>query len=423
MKKNNLSELDPIEKLKLAKPAKTSDSRVEQLIQKSEANTSAKFRTPIATKYKFALITTPAVLAIVLVSGLNNNVVITPLRLDLGKGTSSSPSLGLGSADCEYPNRVCNDIMIPHIIWKYKILPSVTTETPDGHVFSLSNFGGEQEIARKLALDFQIDAPLEKKTEGDGVYSYTQYAAGSFEDELISVGYSNNSTWIDYFDASTNDWTRCQDSSNRIGTTRECSAVPFENMPNHWEAHAYVHDFLEKFGIHSGFDLTFLRNGDYLIRVNIVGSDLVASAHMVLNGQPIAEGLQFYWINGSKNLSMIDGTLHRAEDQGLFKTLSAEKSLDRMNKYVTLPSLENKYIPSSKTWEGMPLEERRRLLESPKVPIDVAISRAEVEQVTIYDAKRRPWVVPGFNYFDESGYLGSAFSLDSEYIQMDSSED
>ena len=159
-----------------------------------------------------------------------------------------------------------------------------------------------------------------------------------------------------------------------------------------------------------------------------VDTDLITSASLVLNGKPTAGGLQFYWFNGSKDLALINGTLQRAEDQGIFKTLSAEQAVDRMNKYITLPSVEKPFIPSLKTWGGMPSEERKRLWqvaygkENPKgsLEIDVAISRAEVGQVTIYDAKGRPWVVPGFHYFDDSGYLGSAFSLDSEYIQMDS---
>jgi len=60
------------------------------------------------------------------------------------------------------------------------------------------------------------------------------------------------------------------------------------------------------------------------------------------------------------------------------------------------------------------------ITNSKGVEIDVDLTRAEVGQVTIYDAAGRPWVVPGFHYFDDSGYVGSAFSLDGEYIQMDS---
>lgn len=430
MKKNNLNPPDPIDQLKQAKPTKTSDARVENLIQMSEANTRAKHRTPLSHRVKFALIATPALLTIVAVQGLNPNVASPTLRLDLGAGSSTdlNSSLGSSAADCVSRNRPCNDVgydgvMIPYIDWNYTILPSVNTEAPDGHVFSLSNFGGEKEIASRLALDFGIRAPIQKKIESDGFDSFTTYSAGTWEEENIHVQSSMYSTWIDYYDPAAKDWTRCQDSPNRKDTRRDCPSVAFEEKPTHAEATLYVQRFLEKLELVSGSDLSTLKNGDYLIKVTEVDSDLTASARLVLNGLPTAGGLQFHWFNGSKDLAIIDGTLERAKDEGLFRTLKAETAFDRMNKYITLPSYKKPLTPSLKTLEGMSWEEKKLLwddLANPKgVEIDVEISRAEVGQVTIHDAKGRPWVVPGFHYFDDSGYLGSAFSLDSEYIQMD----
>lgn len=430
MKKNKLNPLDPINQLKAAKPAKASDARVEHLIQMSAAKTPTTNRTPLLNRVKFALVAAPALLALVAVQGLNPNVASPTLRLELGKAGSSSLDFNVGSsfADCASKNRLFNDVMIPAIDWNYTVLPSVRTEASDGHVFSLSYFGAEKEIASRLALDFGIDAAIEKKIESDGVDPYTSYSAGSNDEELITVGHSPISTWIDYFNPASKDWIRCQSASTRSVSTRECSSVPFENMPSNLEASSYVKSFLEKLGLASSSELSSLNNGEYLIRVTHVDTDMITSASLVLNGKPTAGGLQFYWFNGSKDLALINGTLQRAEDQGIFKTLSAEQAVDRMNKYITLPSVEKPFIPSLKTWGGMPSEERKRLWqvaygkENPKgsLEIDVAISRAEVGQVTIYDAKGRPWVVPGFHYFDDSGYLGSAFSLDSEYIQMDS---
>ena len=431
MKKNNLNPLDPINQLKQAKPAKTSDARVEHLIQKSKANTSTKHRTPLSHRVKFALIATPALLTLVAVQGLNPNVASPTLLLDLGAGSSSglSSSLVSSAADCVSRNRPCNDVgyggvMIPSIDWNYTILPSVNTKAPDGHVFSLSNFGEEKEIAGRLAIDFGIRAPVQKKIESDGFDSFTSYTAGTWEDENLSVQYSTNSTWIDYYDPAANDWTRCQDSPNRQYTTRDCASVAFEEIPTHAEATLYVQRFLEKLELVSGSDLSTLKTGDYLIRVTEADSNLTASASLVLNGLPTAGGLQFHWFKGSKDLAIIDGTLERAKDEGLFRTLKAETAFDRMNKYITLPSYKKPLTPSRNSWQGMSWAEKKPLWHdrTPNgvVEIDVEISRAEVGQVTIYDAKGRPWVVPGFHYFDDSGYLGSAFSLDSEYIQMDS---
>jgi len=431
MKKNNLNPLDVINQLKEAKPAETSAARVGHLIQKSEANTNAKQRTPISNRVKFALIAAPALLAIVAVQGLNPSVTSQTLRLDLGEGSSTGINSNLGSAiaDCAFRNRPCNDVgfggvMMPAIGWNFTISPSVSTEAPAGHVFSLSNFGGEREIASRLADEFGIRAPMQKKIEGDGIDSYTGYIAGTTDEEYVSVQYSTLFTWIDYYDPAAKDWIRCQYPESQKVTTRDCSTVDFEQAPTHSEATAYVQAFLDKLGLVSGNKLSVLKNGDYLIRIFEVDSDLTASASLVLNGLPTAGGLQFHWFNGSKDLAMIDGTLERAKDEGLFKTVNAETALDRMQKYITLPSVEKRFTPSVNTFEGMTMEERKRLYQnltnSKGVEIDVALTRAEVGQVTIYDAAGRPWVVPGFHYFDDSGYLGSAFSLDGEYIQMDS---
>jgi hypothetical protein len=434
MKKNNMNPIDPIDQLKQAKPAKALDSRVEHLIQKSMAKTNAKHRTPLSNRVRFALLATPALLALAAVQGLNLNVASPKLSLDLGQGGTSSLGSTFESslADCATRNQICNDVgigssAIPLIKWNYTILPSVSTEAPDGHVFSLSNFGGEREIATRLALDFEINEAIKKEVETDGADSYTNYSAGPDGYENIFVGHSNNVTWIDYFNSASKDWLRCQNSPIRNVSTRDCSSVSFENMPTHSEATSYVQSFLEKLGLASGSEMSSLNNGDYIIRVTQVDSDLIASASLMLNGQPTVGGLQFHWFNGSKDLALIDGTLQRAEDKGIFKTFSAEQAVDRMHKYITLPSVEKPFSLSLNSLRGMPWKERERLFEdargmaNPKaVEIDLAISRATVGQVTIYDVKGRPWVVPGFHYFDDSGYLGSSFSLDSEYIQMDS---
>jgi hypothetical protein len=425
MKKNNLNPLDAIDQLKQAKPAKTSDARVEHLIQKSEANQNAKQRTTLSRGVKFALIAAPALLAIVALQGLNPNATSPTLRLDLGKGSSTGINSSLGASfDCAYRNKPCNDLMMPAIGWNFTISPSVNTEAPEGHVYSLSNFGGEREIASRLADEFGIRAPMQKKIEGDGIDSYTGYIAGTTDEEYVSVQYSTLFTWIDYYDPAAKDWIRCQYPESQKVTTRDCSTVDFEQAPTHSEATAYVQAFLDKLGLVSGSNLSVLKNGDYLISVDEVDSDLIASASLVLNGLPTAGGLQFYWFNGSKDLAMIDGTLERAKDEGIFKTVNAETALDRMQKYITLPSVEKRFTPSVNTFEGMTMEDRKRLYQnlpnSKGVEIDVTLTRAVVGQVTIYDAAGRPWVVPGFHYFDDTGYVGSAFSLDGEYIQMES---
>jgi len=421
---------DPIDILKQAKPEETSDSRIEHLIQKSESKTSIRYRSPIGAKAKFALLTSPALIALLVVQGLNQYSSSPTLSLDLRGSMSPSLSspLSSSSADCVIQNQRCNGGWID---WNYTFLPSVSSDSPDGPVYSLSRFGKEKELVQALAQKLGIDQPISKEFEEAGEDSQTLYSAGSREDEIVYVGYSRTSTNLSYINQAGKDWIRCQSDSYRY--TEDCSSVTFENMPSESKAASYAQELLKTIDLTSSEDVSNLKDGDYFIQVAKTESEtienhqqnmLTVSARMILNGEPTAGGVQFYWFKGSSKLFMIDGVIYKAEAKGVFRTLNAENSLVRLNKYVTLPSVREQFTPSQKSIEGMPWEQRKKFYDvalgkADPLSIDVTITRADQGLVTIYDAKGNAWVVPGIHYFDETGYLGSATSLNSEFIQMD----
>jgi hypothetical protein len=121
---------------------------------------------------------------------------------------------------------------------------------------------------------------------------------------------------------------------------------------------------------------------------------------------------------------MFFGTIFSIQDFGLYKTLNAEQSIKRLTELNAYPSGEPPIKYSEKSIIGMPYEEQLRLQQkkengdSGPIKINVKVTRAEATQVTIFDVNGKTWVVPGYSYFDETGYLGSAPSIDDSYIEI-----
>ena len=437
---NNLNNTNnPIDQLKKAKPKDASASRVEHLLQKSASSRNEGNRRRFSTRATLTLISSPVLLALIAVPMFVASTSSPTLKLDLGEANGTSTTyLNHGNwgsqADCASVNRHCNDVGITAgvpVKWNYTFSPTVNKAAPYGHVYKLSNIGRELEIATMLTDEFDVDKPILKKIEKiSAIETATEYSAGALrDDKRINVTILNTATYISYFDSSGKDWLRCQDGDGK--PTRSCSDVAFENMPSQTEATQYAQQFLQKLGIVSNSELTELQDNEFLIHVTDTDSSrLSVSASLVLGGEPTASAVNFHWFMGSNNVFMIEGILVRGEDMGLFKTLNSEQAIERLNGYITLPSVRKPFVLSKKSIDGMPWEEKQRLFDGKQgksnptpVEIDVKVTKAVIGQVTIYDLKRNAWVVPGIHYFDESGYLGSVTSLDSDYIQMDETKE
>jgi hypothetical protein len=433
---NNLNNTnDPIDQLKKAKPKTTSESRVEHLLQKGESRRNSRSRRTFSSRAKLALLATPALMALIAVPMFVANTSSQKLRLDLGEANGTATTyLGLGNwgsqADCGAVNRRCDDMGITAgvpVKWNYTFAPNLSNNSPDGHVYKLSNFGRELEIATMLTEEFNIDKPIVKTVEKiSPLETETLYGAGALrDDKRVHVSILNTATYISVVDQAGKDWVRCQDTDSKR-PKENCSDVAFENMPSQTDAAQFAQQFLQKLGIVSSIELADLQDNEFLIQVTETRSELSVSARLVLGGEPTASALYFHWFTGSNKVFMIEGILNRGEDMGLFKTLNSEQAIERLNGYITLPSVRKPFVLSKKSIDGMPWEEKQRLFDgkqgkanSTPVEIDVTVTKAVIGQVTIYDLKRNAWVVPGIHYFDETGHLGSVTSLDSDYIQMD----
>jgi hypothetical protein len=51
--------------------------------------------------------------------------------------------------------------------------------------------------------------------------------------------------------------------------------------------------------------------------------------------------------------------------------------------------------------------------------LNATVTRAESTSLMIWDSSNGRWLVPGYNFYDETGYLGSAFSVVDGVIKIE----
>jgi len=434
MDNQNENPIDPIAFLKKAKPAEASSARVEHLFQKSELKVKIRYRKSLAPNLKLALIAAPTIVLVLAAYAFNSANSQPKLSLELsGFSDVHKSSIPNGqasvTADCLYSNRLCNDVGYRsdlEIEWKYTLSSNLSNEAYPGQVFALAQTGRAKEIAEILVKEFGLPEPIK---EVPTKYSlFTEYKSGSYKDDKeVRVMDRGNATRVSFENRLADRWYSCEHFRKEAPN---CDSVKYKEMPNEAEAVAESIRLFSLLGIHSGTNMAELKDGDYFIKYEKQNFGVGSVSYPILNGQAAALPFEIYWNEGSNEISNFFGGLYTFENKGLFNTISAKKGVDRLNVYRADPSVtEGTFKLSSSRLDGMPPSEQYRLFEeSQKLPkgtpivLDVTITRAIDTFVTIYDANYKAWVVPGISYFDDTGYLGSITSLDSDYIQMDAKE-
>jgi hypothetical protein len=427
MNDKNLNQNDPLVQLKKAKPEITPESRVEYLVQKSESKRDLIYRASLSPRFRLTLLATPAILAVVAGYSLNLYSSQPSLSVILGGLTIDhkpyQPNEQEILADCQYSNIHCNDIGYRvgfQLDWNYTISSNISDEAPQGSVYKLTKTGREKEIAETLAKEFNLADPIE--SSNIKTTSFIGYSSPHGKEKLVDVIDMENQSSVLYENYHADDWYLCQ---HGMGNEKICDSIAYEESPTKGEAIKDSIRLLSLMGINSGTDVRSLREGEYLITFEELTGGVATNSYPVLNGQAAALPFSIYWSKGSAQVSSIDGLLYSFEDMGNFKTLSAKQAVHRMNGYVALPSMSEERKFSQTRLEAMSAAEQNRLRNLAKdlptgtpIKIDVKITQAIHTYVTIRDAKYQAWVVPGISYYDDTGYLGSVLSLDSEYIQM-----
>lgn len=190
---------------------------------------------------------------------------------------------------------------------------------------------------------------------------------------------------------------------------------------------------------------------------------ILVNASLVVEGAGTPVQIQFTWMPGYSNIASVYGELGRAVDKGTFDTISAKDTVARLNNYGYSGQVHQDWQNlkwSTKTYGNMTESLRARLLSCSSglpVPIELlstarptgdassapvagpsataaecdlpmrdgipqlnaTVTRAESTSLMIWDSSNGRWLVPGYNFYDETGYLGSAFSVVDGVIKIE----
>ena len=437
MKKISTKETDLTQRIKKAKPVQGSNARTDELLLNGIDKSNLQVNNHQLPRFRVALILTPLSLAALIALSIFIPTQNPAISLDL-KNFNDKQVSHLGgantssAADCAEVNKYCNDTGLLSLIkidWQLSLAGSVTADAGQGHVYQLQGLDDTSPLATLLSSELGIDQPI-KTSHDDSGYDY--YKAGSMKQKNLVVTASKYATAFDYQNQQAGAWYGCQ--HNYIPEGVDCATTVFEEMPTENEAIAYTKSLMSKIGITGGTNLKDLKTGDYLIKSYALNYGQ-GITHMGTRSQLVIDGFatsasefQVSWTIGSNQVENVNGILYKLTDRGTLPTQSAKETYNRLNGYVTYGSFKDAALKlSKKSREGMSQDELERLYEIGKsqkdqtgVPVTVELTRAEAAPVTIIDDHRMTWIVPGYNFYDETGYFGSVMSLDDSYISMSS---
>jgi hypothetical protein len=301
-------------------------------------------------------------------------------------------------------------------------------EHPDDHVYSLAPRPVDANFTQMLADQLDVQGHLQttdSKSKNDLRYTIDNGAGQTVTVYTSSIGQS-----FEYNNDRADDWGRCH-TPNRTHWV-DCSKVQYRHFPGEAEALAYAKAFLAKLGLHADTDKLKLNNGDYILEASSLdqgdsGDYLSVIARLFVDGVITGQRIEFGWQWGSYKPSFIFGSLYTLQDKGSFSTLPPQDVLDQMNKN----GLEPVYISggfrfSENTFMGMSAERRaqldaeaRALKPGEKIIIKLNLTAVVQTKLGLHDANNKAWIVPGYNFYDRSGYIGSSYSLGNEHIKTE----
>jgi hypothetical protein len=439
MKKISNNETDLTQRIKNAKPVQGNNARTDELLLMGIDKSNLQVNNHPLARFRVALILTPLSLAAVMALSIFIPTQNPAISLDL-KNFNDKQVSHLGgantsvTADCAEVNKYCNDTGLLSQIkidWQLSLAGSVSADAGQGHVYQLEALDDISAIATLLSSELGIDQPV-KNSHDDSSNGFDYYTAGSMNHKYIKFAASKYGTAFDYQNPKASAWYGCQ--HNYIPEGVDCATTVFEEMPTENESIAYTKSLMSKIGITGGTNLKDLKTGDYLIKSYALNYGQ-GITHMGTRSQLVIDGFatsasefQVSWTIGSNQVENVNGILYKLTDRGTLPTQSAKETYNRLNGYVTYGSFKDSALKlSKKSREGMSQDELERLYEIGKsqkvqtgVPVIVELTRAEAAPVTIIDDHRMTWIVPGYNFYDETGYFGSVMSLDDSYISMSS---
>ena len=284
------------------------------------------------------------------------------------------------------------------------------------------------------------------------------------------VGYQQR---FDYNDNRAYAWLTCHQS--KLPYASGCTKIQKEALPSLRVATSYAKSVLSSLAMASGTTLQNTPDGGYLLKASpnfktslaagaLTSGDSAGNTanrtkavsvigNLVVGGHVTSVETYFYWYEGSARVASFGGTLASVKDYGEFPTATSKATVSRMPRlafsgsanlpetiYWSRSSSNGLNEPGSaltkRLWACAATEPRysgvvhqqwalRRAAGAhctfkmvDGIPqMLVRVTRAQPNLLAIGDTKNHTWLVPGFNFYDPTGYLGSVYSVKKGLIQ------
>jgi hypothetical protein len=323
-------------------------------------------------------------------------------------------------------------------IFKFEPGPELDASPSSGPVFSEIPAQNIEKLTSGLFdLAGATAGNYSRETHTVGPNTYTEFAtiisenpvdqlkAGSQRYTFLNIGQDAGSTTFSF-------------EANHVDATRSIKSFA--------DAESAVADFIEGVGLTST-TADSVPDGTYKLGIDPSwspgDSDIRISATLFANQQPTSVHMTFLWGAKTGQLSAAWGALATLELKGTFDTVSEKDAMSRIaqpDREYARTGLPIKHW-SARTYWGMSANLFESVLNcvdaksiyrrTPKAPCTLPIEEKDGEKMPIVTSVAKQaspamleivssagtrWLVPGFDYFDNNGYLGSGQSLSDALV-------
>ena len=332
------------------------------------------------------------------------------------------------------------------------------------HVYQMVPKGSPQDLGSVLGAAFdQVGSVHRSSAQGQEAYyfgdldPFAVHKGDTSTDEywmkpqVVIYWGASNPSWS-YSDPTANVQWACEDSTvgtggsdsgaaapDDSGTSEPCKPViPADAKPiSVKDAKAQAIELFKKLGYEVGTVAKHTSSDYLMVKVNADDWNLTVTGFLVVEGQVTNQQIGFYWDAKTGKLAGASGMYSSAKDMGLFPLSSPAAALSRLKNFAwsgdfwadwenfkwsanlnggmivtddMVPVDQPVPVESGATGEPMPVP-------TPKT-VTLSISRSEQTLMGLWDTNQISWLVPGYLYFDDSGYVGNAFAVADGVISV-----
>lgn len=410
------------------------------------------------------------------------NIVMSNNQSLGSQTSASAPAGASGSASIAAPGAAADMKMSCLGIWrgwcgsvitKYVASNSISSKPTTGHVYQLVSNQSPKELGTTIASAFGLNDSVHSWV--DQYSGQTNYFVGT--DPNSTDAWTNNSAGVViYQGGNSNYWyyynqaaaiyvdcVKVAQPSDASATTdvtvdpAPCEYLPptSSKAPNQEDALAFAHKVFDQLGYQTVTSIKHAKDNSVLLSYqnDVWGSTVMAN--LVVNGEPTTVSWYIYWNGLSGQVVNMSGINSIAKDAGLFDTLSASKAAERVGSwqwsgafytnndfnwgnnrpYPSFPPLCSAVYPTPepvvidpntgdpatdspiKPEPPVAIPDPEPCVQEPSTNL-ISMTSSQSTLMQILDADQNIWLVPGYLYFDDYGYVQSAISLPDGVIKL-----